>query len=101
MSTGGDRQSYLVEWYWPGLTEAVAASTTRRAEAAAGGLAAEGMDISYQAAYIVSDDEVAFCLFEAASMAEVEEACRRAALPFDRILRVTAVSQDTEAGRSG
>lgn len=100
MSTGGDRQSYLVEWYWPGLTEAVAASTTRRAEAAAGGLAAEGMDISCQAAYIVPEDEVTLCLFEAASRAEVEEACRRAHLPFDRILRVTAVRQITEAGPS-
>jgi hypothetical protein len=33
------------------------------------------------------EDEVAFCLFAAGSPASVEQACRRAALPFERISR--------------
>ena len=89
--TSGSLQSFLVECYWPGVTEARAAASARRAQAAAVGLTSEGTEIAYRSAFIVPDDEVAFCLFEAASASAVEEACRRAKLPFDRILRITQI----------
>lgn len=82
-------QSYLVECYWPGLTEARVAASTRRAQEAATVLSAEGTEVAHRTTLIVPDDEVAFCLFEARSAAAVEEACRRAELPFERILSVT------------
>ncbi|HEX6351244.1 MAG TPA: nickel-binding protein [Candidatus Dormibacteraeota bacterium] len=85
----GARKSYLVECYWPGLTEARAASSTRRAEQAAAQLAAGGAEIAYRSAIIVPEDEVALCLFEAASPSDVAEVCRRAGLPYDRILQVS------------
>lgn len=98
MATGSPGpQSYLVECYWPGLTEARAVSRMRRVEEVAAGLSAEGTEVRYRSAFIVPDDEVALCLFEAASAAHVEEVCRGAGLPFDRILRVAAVTAAREA----
>ena len=94
------RKSYLVECYWPGLTEARALRRTRRVEEVAAGLSAEGTEVRYRTAFIVPDDEVALCLFEAASAADVEEVCRRAQLPYDRILLVAALTVGREAGGS-
>jgi hypothetical protein len=82
---------YLVECYWPGLTEPGVAATMRRARQAAEGLTEEGCEITYVTAFLVPDDEVAFCLFDAGSAGPIEEACRRAELRFDRILEVVQI----------
>ena len=84
-------QSYLVECYWPGVTESRVMVTARRARQAAEELSEHGREITYRSAFLVPDDEVAFCLFDASSPAVVEEACRRADIPFDRILPVTPI----------
>ena len=85
------RQSYLVECYWPGVTESRVIVTARRAQQAAEELSEQGSEITYRSAFLVAGDEVAFCLFDAGSRGAVEEACRRAGLPFDRILPVTPI----------
>jgi hypothetical protein len=82
---------YLVEVYWPGLTEAGMAETAGRARREAGALTRRGGEVSVVSTLLVPEDEFAFCLFEAASATAVEEVCRRAELPFDRILRVIQV----------
>lgn len=93
MATGSPGpQSYLVECYWPGLTEAGAVSRTRRVEEVAAELSPKGTRVRYRSSFVVPEDEVALCLFEAASAADVEEVCRRAGLPFDRILRVATIT---------
>ncbi len=84
-------QSYLVECYWPGVSESRVMVTARRAQQAAEELSEQGSEITYRSAFLVPDDEVAFCLFDARSPGAVEEACRRAELPFDRILPVTPI----------
>ena len=84
-------QSYLVECYWPGVTESRVMVTARRAQQAAEELSEQGSEITYRSAFLVPGDEVAFCLFDARSQSAVEEACRRAELPFDRILPVTPI----------
>ncbi len=85
-------RSFLVECYWPGLTESGVMVTARRAQEAAEKLNEQGKQISYRSAFLVPDDEVAFCLFDASSVGTVEEACHRAELPFDRILSVTPIN---------
>ena len=65
--------------------------TVRRAQQAAEDLTGAGSEIRYLTAFLVPDDEVAFCLFDACSVATLEEACRRAELPFDRILEVVQI----------
>jgi Protein of unknown function (DUF4242) len=91
---------YLVEWYWPGLTEPGVTATVRQVRQAAAGLTEEGCEITYVTAFLVPDDEVAFCVVDAGSVGSVEEACRRAELRFDRILEVVQIdSPEGDADR--
>jgi hypothetical protein len=94
-----DRRRYLVESYWSGLTEARAVQAARRVQEAARGLTREGREVRCLTTLFIPDDEVAFCLFDAGSLGPIEEACRRAALPFDRILPVVQI--DTFRGGGG
>ncbi len=82
---------YLVETYWPGVTESQLAVTTRRASDAAVMLTTQGSEIRCVNAMLISKDEVSFCLFEARSERTVAEACRDAGLRFDRILQVVQI----------
>jgi hypothetical protein len=91
--TGARR--HLVESYWPGVTEARLARSTRRVQAAARRLRQDGHDIRFLTGMLVPEDEVGLCLFEAGSRESVEEACRRGGLPFDRILEVTLIRPAT------
>jgi hypothetical protein len=86
-----DARRYLVESYWSGLTEPRVVQTARRLQEAARDLASEGREIRCLTTLFIPDDEGAFCLFDARSVETVEEACRRAALPFDRVLPVVQI----------
>jgi hypothetical protein len=78
---------YLVEWYQPALSEALLEETTRQIDRSTAELAKEGTAVGLLLTLFMPDDEVAFCLFAAGSPASVEQACRRAELPFERITR--------------
>ena len=86
-----DLRSYLVESYWPGVTEPGVIVAMRRARQAAEELTGPGSEIKYVTSYLVSEDEVAFCVFDATSVLTIEKACRQADLPFDRIVAVVEI----------
>ena len=73
--------SYLVESYVARSPAAVETSRER-----AHRTAEEGAGVVYVRTTYVPGDEVAFHLFEAPSMEALEEAGRRAALDFERIV---------------
>jgi hypothetical protein len=85
---------YLAECYWPGMTVPRVAQTVQRVQRAAETLTVEGIDFRYVSAFVVPEDEIAFCLFDAGSKKVVEEACRRADLPCDRILLVAQIPSE-------
>ncbi len=89
-----DLRRYLVESYWPGVTEPGVIVAMRRARQAAEELGGPGSEIRYVTSYLVSEDEVAFCLFDATSVSTVEEACHRAELPLDRIVAIVQIDFD-------
>ena len=89
---------YLVEWYHPALTDALLKRTARHIDRSTAGLSKEGTAVDLLLTLFMPDDEVAFCLFAAWSQAGVEEACRRAELPFERITR--AITCCAAAGAS-
>jgi hypothetical protein len=78
---------YLVEWYQPALTEALLSRTARQIDRCTAELSREGTAVDLLLTLFMPDDEVAFCLFAAGSLASVEQACRRAELPWERITR--------------
>jgi hypothetical protein len=82
---GADR--YLVEWYQPALSEALLEQTAHQISCRTAELRGEGTAVDVLLTLFMPDDEVAFCLFAAPSLACVELACRRAGLPYGRITR--------------
>ncbi len=76
---------YLVEWYRPGLTGELLEQTASTIDRCTADLSAEGTRVDLLLTLFVPADEVAFCLFAAGSPTSVEQACRRARLPFTRI----------------
>jgi hypothetical protein len=85
-STAG-RPRYLAEWYQPAMTEERLEQTARRISQSAAELSAKGSPVHVLVTMLMPDDEVAFCLFAAGSPTLVEQACRRADIPFSRITR--------------
>ncbi len=74
--------TFLVEHFWPDVTEAEFRAATDRVRASTGELA--GLRLLYST--FVPADEAAFCVFDADSADVVAEAYRRAGVRFERIL---------------
>ncbi len=89
MSEGSppSRSRYLVEWYQPDLSRQLLERTVHQIDRSTAELSKEGTAVDLLLTLFVPDDEVAFCLFAAGSPASVEQACRRAELPFGRITK--------------
>lgn len=78
---------YLAEWYQPAMTVELLEQTARRIGQSAAELSARGSPVHVLVTMFMPDDEAAFCLFAAESPTLVEQACRRAGIPFSRITR--------------
>jgi hypothetical protein len=90
--------TYVVECFWPGVSEADVHALDERAEAAAAALAGDAARVEYLGSILVRDDEVVLCLFEGSPEA-VRLAAERAAIPFERLLE--ASDSTHPAGRRG
>ena len=91
--------TFLVEHYWPGVTEHGFAAAARSLRTAADCIAAEGAALRYLHSTLVPADEAAFCVFEASSRALVEQAYARAGVRFERILDAVESSPRSEPSR--
>jgi hypothetical protein len=87
----GAPSTYLVERYWPGITEPVFRSAHLRLREATEALRREGVEVVHLRSALASGEEAIFSFFEAASPDDVAEANRRGAVPFDRIVPVIEV----------
>jgi hypothetical protein len=75
---------FLVEAYFSGDTPGVLTEALRRASVA-GGIDGD-LPVSHLRSILVPGDETCFHLFESPSIEALEDVCRRAQLPFDRIV---------------
>jgi hypothetical protein len=85
-SAGAGAPAVVVEHYWPRGTSAAFARAAAQLQAAVDEVAHAGGVVRLLHATFVPDEGSAFCVFSCSSPELVEEAYRRAALPFDRIL---------------
>jgi hypothetical protein len=92
--TNTSRRTFLVEHYWPGVTEEAFRSAAERVNACARALTGERSEILFLHSTLVPEDEAAFCVFEATSPDLVVEAYGRAGVTFERIL--DALEMETE-----
>lgn len=85
METSG---SFVVECFWPGVTESDLAALERRVrEVTAGG------PVRYLGSILMREDEVVLCQFEGSAHA-VRRVAERARVPFERILETTTSRRD-------
>jgi len=85
VSGSRERHLYLVECYWPGVTEQKLTEATARAGAAARELQRHGRDLKFPCSILVPADETVFCFFDGAEE-DVRAASSRAGVPFERAL---------------
>lgn len=79
-------RTYLVEHYWPGITELEFRRSAAEVAAGAARLASAGEPIRFLHSTLVPEDEAAFCVLSAASAELVERAYRSAGITFERLV---------------
>jgi hypothetical protein len=81
-------RTYLVECYWPGVSEAQLLRVMGRA------LRREAIwtDVTWVDSVLVLADEIVLCVFEGPSEHAVEAATRRAGLPAERVIESVRVA---------
>jgi hypothetical protein len=85
---GPSATTYIVECFWPGVTEPEVDDLDVRARAGAASVTGDRARVQYLGSILVRDDEVLLCLFEGPPDA-VRLAAERAAIPFERILEAS------------
>jgi hypothetical protein len=83
--------TYLVERYWPGITEASFRAAHDRLRKATEVLRRQGTEVVHLRSTLAEGEEAVFSFFRAGSTADVAEANRRGDVPFDRIVPVVEV----------
>lgn len=94
VSGGAERHLYLVECYWPGVTEQKLAEAAARARVAAGEFQRHGRELQFLCSILVPADETVFCFFNGAEE-DVRAASLQAGVRFERVLesrRIDGVS---------
>ena len=81
-----ERAAFVVEHYWPGITPERFHEAAERLSRSSNAAAARGTDIRLLHSTIVTDDETAFCVFEAESQEAVRQVYARAGVRFERLL---------------
>lgn len=95
MIGGSGLNTYLVERYWPGVTEAVLVAALERATAVS-----SDKVLRHVHSVLIPSEEVVFSVFEAASAADVESANRLADAPFERVVEAVAVGRSFDQSGS-
>lgn len=90
--------TYLVEHYWPGVTEAEFRDSARRVAASADRMAHAGLPVRFLHSTLVPEDEAAFCVLTAASPDAVEQAYAAAGVGYERL--VEAIDVDAGGDRT-
>ena len=86
-----DLTTFLVERYWPGVTEPALRSAHRRLGDAIAVLRREGIDVVHLRSALAAREDAVFSFFTAHSAADVAEVNRRGVVPFDRIVPVIEI----------
>lgn len=92
--------TFLVERYWPGVTEAAFADAARRVGEGVDAMRHDGVAIRIRSTTLVPGDEAGYWVIEAASKDAVEAVFARAGLPVERIVVAVepSVTDEVPAG---
>ncbi len=93
ISSRGPTTTFVVERYWPGVTDEAFAASAAAAREAARSMTTEGKSLRFVDAILVLGEQVVLTVFEADTPATVRDATGRVGLPFDRITEVARWSR--------
>ena len=80
--------TFMAECFWPGVTSQKVVDAGERLRHAAQAIASDDGHARFLGSVLIPSDEIALCLFEAASLDVATEVNRRAAIPSERILEI-------------
>jgi hypothetical protein len=99
--TGCPTRTFLLECFWPGVTEATITEAGERARRAAHELGKEGHTARYLGSQLVAGDEVVFFEVEADSESTVLALGELAGIPYERVVGAVRVPANrTRKGRT-
>jgi hypothetical protein len=99
--TGGSTATFLLECFWPGVTEEAIAETSERARRVAKELEREGHAARYLGSQFVPGDEVVFFEVDADSEDTVKALGDLAGIPYERVVGAVRVPANrTRKGRT-
>src|SRR5262245_55723924 len=87
---------FMVERYLPGIDRRSLADAVRRTASAASEMTQEGSPVTYVGSTFVPVEESCFCLFEGRDVEAVQEANRRAGVPYWRVVEAVVFHNTSE-----
>ncbi len=96
MSSSAERNLYLVECYWPGVTEHKVTEIGARARAVALEFQLRGRGLQFLGSILVPADETVFCFFDGLED-DVRAASLQAGVQFERVLKALPIGMMSSA----
>jgi hypothetical protein len=87
-------KTFLAEHYWPDATADTFRGAVERLRASVDEMARTGDPIRFLHSTFVPEEQSAFCVFSAPTIALVEETYRRAGIAFERVLTAFELEQN-------
>jgi hypothetical protein len=87
MPGSDEPRSYLVEWYWPGVSIEKLAAAAGRTQRAANEFRGQGRELRFCGSMLVPADETVFCFFDGEE-ANVRTISEQVGVPFERVLKL-------------
>jgi hypothetical protein len=91
-------RTYLVECYWPGISEAQLANAVAPLAVEAG----DGKHVQWLDSILIPVDETVLCVFRGATAAAIDHVCTATGLPAERIvecIQIATNGRDHSQGR--
>ncbi len=88
---------YMVERHLPGITPDQLSAAAGQAKATTAEMSEAGTPVRYLRSTFVPGEEKCYCLFEGPSAEAVEEANKRAEIPYDRVVEAMHITSEDVA----
>lgn len=85
---------YIVERHLPGITPGQLAAAAGRAKSTTADMTEEGIPVRYLRSTFLPGEEKCYCLFEGPSPDAVEDANKRAEIPYERVVEAMHITRD-------
>ncbi len=85
---------YMVERHLPGITSDQLSAAAARAKSTTAQMTEEGTPIRYLRSTFVPNEEKCYCLFDGPSADAVEQANKRADIPYERVVEAVHIASE-------